>query len=50
MLTKKALYIEQFVNEHLFTVLRDLVNIDLLHQIKDKLKYDRKYKYKDQPN
>ena len=50
MLTGKALYIEQFVNEHPFTVPRDLVNIDLLRQIKDELKYDRKYECKVQPN
>jgi hypothetical protein len=50
MLTGKALYIEQFVNEHPFTVPRNLVNIDLLRQIKDELKYDRKYECKVQPN
>lgn len=49
-LTGKALYIEQFVNEHPFTVPRDLVDINLLRQIKDQFGYDRRYECKVEPN
>ena len=46
MLTGKALYIEQFVNEHPFTVPSHLVDINLLRQIKDEFGYDRSYECK----
>ena len=44
-LTDKALFIENFICEHPLAIETDLVDIDLLHKIKDEFEYQRKYEY-----
>jgi hypothetical protein len=45
-LTGIACFVELFVNEHPLTVPSHLVDIELLRQIKDEFKYDRRYECK----